>query len=152
MIGDESWPQLLRLALHVGPQPGGEGGFVEGSGGKAEDGLRGIFFGGGKTIAVHFEQQDTDDKARALVPIDERMVTDNAGRVSSSEGDHVGIVAIGVKLLWLWSGKGGFKKSLVAYALGATVEGEKAVMKRAGVSLVYPDRLPHLASACRVFR
>jgi hypothetical protein len=41
-------------ALHVGAEPRGEGEFVEGSGGEAEDGLGGGFFGGGEMTAVYF--------------------------------------------------------------------------------------------------
>ena len=78
-------PTLRHQVLDVHSHPGSKGGFVEGSGGEAEDGLRGVLFGGRKAVAVHFEEQDADEKAGALVPIDKGVVADNAGGVCSSQ-------------------------------------------------------------------
>ncbi len=53
--------------IDVRAEPGGEGGFIEGSGGEAQNGLCGGFFGGGETIAVQFEEEDADEEAGAFV-------------------------------------------------------------------------------------
>ncbi len=45
-------PGEKSRTVDVGAEPGGEGGFIEGSGGEAENGLCGGFFGGGETRAV----------------------------------------------------------------------------------------------------
>ena len=68
----------------VGAEPGGEGGFVEGSGGEAEDGLCGGFFSGGETIAVRFEEEDAEEEAGAFVAVDERVVAGNTGGLGGS--------------------------------------------------------------------
>ena len=45
--------RLKRLGSdHVGAEPGGKGGFIEGPGGEAEDGLGGGCLGGGEVVAV----------------------------------------------------------------------------------------------------
>jgi hypothetical protein len=137
-------------ALDVRVHPGGEGGFVEGSGGEVEQGLRGVFFGSSKAAAVYFEEEDSDDKAGALVPIDEGVVADNACGVCSSHVYDIQVVPVGMELLR--PGKGGLKEAGVADALSAAVESEKAVMKREGVPLIYPDGGTHLESACSVLR
>src|SRR5713226_8669509 len=134
----------------VGAEPGGEGGFVEGSGGEAEDGLCSGFLGGGEMIAVQFEEEDADEEAGALFAVDERVVADNACGVVGSHVYDVRVIAIGVELLR--PGKGGLKQVHIAYAGSAAVEGEKAVMEREGVALVDPNRFTHFASVCRVLR
>jgi hypothetical protein len=138
------------LVLDVSVHPDSEGGFVEGSGSKVEDGLRGVFFGGRKAAAIHFEEQDTDDKARAFIPIDKGVVADNAASVSSSQVYEVRVVPVGMELLR--PSEGGFEQSFIAHARRAAFEGQKAIVKGEGVPLVYPDRLPHLASAWSVLR
>jgi hypothetical protein len=136
--------------LHVNAHPGTEGGFVEGSGSEVEDGLRGLFFGGRKAVCVDFEEQDTDDKAGALIPVDKGVVANYADRVGSRQVDEVRITPVGIELLRL--GKGGLKKAGIAHSRSAAVEGKKAIMKREGVSLIDPDRFIHLASAFSVLR
>jgi hypothetical protein len=136
--------------LHVNAHPGSEGGFVEGSGSKVKDGLRGIFFGGRKPVGVDFEEQDADDKAGALISIDKGAVPNNADNVRSSEVDKVRIIPVGVELLR--PGKGGLKEAEIAHSRRAAVEGKKTIMKREGVALIDPDRFSHLASVCSVLR
>jgi hypothetical protein len=101
-------------------------------------------------VPVHFEKQGTDEKAGTLVSIDEGVVADNAGGISSSHAYDVRAIAIGVKLLR--PGEGGFQQSFIADACGTAVEGKKTVVKSEDVAFVYPDRLTHLASACSVLR
>ena len=140
----------VSLVFDVSAHPGSKGAFVEGSGGKTQHCLCGIFFAGSQTIAVHFEKQGAHDKAGALVAVDEGVIADDTGCVGASEIYRVGIVAIGVKLLR--SSEGGFEQSFIAPTRPASVEGQKSIMKREGVALVDPDRRAHLASACSVLR
>src|SRR5712692_9040018 len=128
--------------------PSDEGGFVQGSRGEAQDGLRRVFFRGRKAIAVHFEEEHADDKAGALVAIHKGVVADNAAEVRNSHGYDMGAFTVGTELLR--PRKSGLQQTGVAYALRAAVHGEEPVMQRKGVALVYPDRLPHLESACSV--
>jgi hypothetical protein len=85
--------------LDIGAEPGGEGGFIECSGGEAQDGLRGGFFGGGETRAVYFEEEDADEEAGAFVSVNEGVVADNTGGVDSSHVYDVRVIAIGIELL-----------------------------------------------------
>lgn len=62
--------RLSRIGSYVGVQPNTEGGFVDGSGREPNNGLRGIFFGGRKTITVHFQEEHAHYKAGAFVTVD----------------------------------------------------------------------------------
>ncbi len=53
----------------VGAELGGEGEFMEGSGGEAEDRLGGGFFGGGETMAIHYEDAGLSPQRTRVVPI-----------------------------------------------------------------------------------
>jgi hypothetical protein len=142
--------------LDAGAVPGGEGGFIEGSGGEAEDGLRGGFFGGGEARAVHFEEEDTEEEAGPFVAIEEGVVADNTDSVGRSQVYDVRFVAISMELPR--SGKSGLKQTDMAHAGRTTVEGEKAVMEREGIALVdpngltpCPDRFTHVARPVHSF-
>ena len=140
----------LCYPLDVSAHPGGEGVFVEGTAGQAQHRLGRIFFAGSETIAIHFEKQGPDDEAGAFVPVDEGAVADDTGRVGGSELYRVRTVSIGVKLRR--PGEGGFEQSFIAHIPRASVEGQKAIMKRPRVAFVDPDQRAHLASACSVLR
>ena len=90
--GDSSLARSLALAgaFCVIPQEQNEAGFVDGPGGEFEDGLCGFGFGGGEVEAIYFEKQDSDDKAGALISIDEGMVLDDACGVGRRHVDYVG--------------------------------------------------------------
>jgi len=135
---------------YVLAHPGNKAGFVKGSGGQRQYGPCGIFFGGGQAIAVHFQKQNADDKPCALVSVDEGLVGDDPGCVGASQLNNAGTVAICVKLLR--PGNGGCEQSLISHARRAAIESEKTIMQCKRVSLVDPDRLAHLASACSVLR
>ncbi len=138
------------MVLRVNAHPGSEGGFVEGSGSEVEDGLRGLFFGGRKAVRVDFEEQDTDDKTGALIPVDKGLVANHADGVGSRQIDEFRMTPVGIELLR--PGKGGLKKAGIAHSGSAAVEGKKAIMKREGVSLIDPHGFIHFASAFSVLR
>src|SRR6266850_2931284 len=114
--------------LDVCAEPRGKGGLIEGSGGEAQDGLCGGFFGGNELIPVHFEEEDTDEEAGAFVAIEEGVVADNTEGVGSGHVDDVRVVLVGVKLLG--PGECGLEEAQVANTCRAAVEGEKAAVER----------------------
>lgn len=137
-------------ALRIGAEPGGEGGFVDCAGCEAEDGLGGGFLRGGEAVAVQFEEEDADNEAGAFVSVDEWVVEDDPGSVSGSQGDDVGIFAVGEELPGA-SERGG-EQAGIAQAGSAALESQKTIVEHDGVALVNPDNLLHLASTCSVLR
>ena len=113
-------PSPPSLSFHVRAHPGRERGFVECTGGKAQHCLRGIFFAGDQTIAIHFQKQDADNKAGALVSVDEGMVADDTRCIGGSQLYNVGPLAIRVKLLG--PREGGLQQPFVAHPRRASVE------------------------------
>ena len=112
--------------------------------------MRGIFFGGRKTVAIYFEEEYAHNKSRSFVPIDERMVAHYSNHVGSGHVYDVWTVAVRIELLR--SSKSRLKKPKVPYAGCTTIERQKPVMECEGITLVNPDRFSHLASEWRVLR
>jgi hypothetical protein len=58
-----------------------------------------VFLAGFEPIAIQFKEKNPDHKSGALVPVDKRMVADNAGCVCGSQVDKVGRLGTGEVLL-----------------------------------------------------
>jgi len=73
------------LRRFVGAEERGKGGIVEAASREGEHGLGGVFLAGREAVGVELEEEDSDDEASGFVAIDERMVSEDAGRVRSGE-------------------------------------------------------------------
>jgi hypothetical protein len=94
--------------------------------------------------AVQFKEEDADEVAGALVPVDEGVVADDAGNVDGSHVYDFRVVSTGVELSW--PGERGLKQARVAQTGSTSVQGKKTVMEREDIALANPDRLTHFES------
>jgi len=101
-------------------------------------------------MAIHFEEEYAHNKSRSFVPVDKRMVADYSRHVGNRHVYGVRGITVGMELLR--ASKSGPKKSYVPDAGGTTIERQKPIMEREGITLVYPDGVSHLASECRALR
>src|SRR5712691_2605849 len=136
--------------VDVGAEPGGEGGFIEGSGGEGEDGLGGGFFSCREVKTVQLEEKDADEEAGAFIAIDEGVGADDAGDVGSSLVYNVRVAAVGMQLSG--PGESRVQQAGIAKARSTPVQGEEAVVEGQGIALVDPDRVTHLARPFRLLR
>src|SRR5712691_4394138 len=102
---------------HIGAKECGIAGLIEGSGRKLQNGLCRAFLAGGKTVAVQFQKQDSNNEAGPLVAIDEGMIARDARRVGCRRFDEESSVRFfvsppidvrGMSEVLLWAGQGGF--------------------------------------------
>ena len=101
-------------------------------------------------MAIYFKEEYTCNKSGPFVSVNERMVVDYSNRVGSRH--FYGVRGITVRMELLRTGKSRPKKSYASDANRTTVECQKSIMQRNGVTLVNPDGVSHLASECRVLR
>ena len=101
-------------------------------------------------MAIDFEEKYAYNKSGSFVPIDERMVAHDCHRVGGGHLYGVGIVAVRMELLR--SSKSRLKRPNVSNAGCTTIESQKPIMRRKGITLVNPDGSSHLASEWRVLR
>src|SRR5260370_8037401 len=78
------------------------------------------------------------------------MVADDASDVGGSHVYNVRVIAIGTELLR--TGKCGLEESHIADTRSTSVEGEKTVVEREGITRVDPERFTHLARPFRLLR
>ena len=101
-------------------------------------------------MAIYFEEKHAHNKSGPFVSVNKRMVADYSHRVGSR---HVyGVAGITVCTELLRTSKCGPKKSDVPDAGCTTIERQKLIMEREGITLVNPDGFSHLASEWRVLR
>lgn len=101
-------------------------------------------------MAIYFEEEYANNKSGSFVPIDERIVAHYFHHVCSGHVYGVRIVAVRMELLR--SSKSCLKMPDVPGACCATIERQKPIMERTGITLVNPDGFFHLASEWRVLR
>jgi hypothetical protein len=101
-------------------------------------------------MAIYFEEEYAHNKSGPFVPVDKRMIADYSHHVGSR---HVyGVRSVTIRMELQSTSKSGPKKPYVPNAGSTTIERQKPIMEREGITLVNPDRLSHLASEWRVFR
>jgi hypothetical protein len=94
-------------------------------------------------MTIYFEEEDADDKARAFVPVDERVIAYDAGCVGGGNIDEAGLIAIGAELSR--PGESGLQQVGIAHACGTAVQGEKTVM----LDIAGVDAASSCASICQ---
>ena len=134
----------------VASNPQCQSGFVERTSSKCENRVRGRLFGRREAISIYLKEERADKKSRPFVSVEKRVVADNASHVGGGHLRDVCVFIVCAKVPR--PGEGGFQKSRVAQAFGASFQGKKTSMDRQGIALVDPKRFFHLARACRVLR
>ncbi len=115
-----------------------------------QNGLGRIGLARREAVAIEFEKQNPDDKAGALVAVDERVIAHDARRISRRLIEQVGCIRIGLNLLR--PGEGGLQQGRVPPRRRAAVQRQQAIMQREGVPLFKPPRFGHWARTCNVLR
>ena len=143
---------LLSLFLPHGirSQKSGISGVIELAGGESQNRLRRVLLARRKPIAVQLQKQDADHESRALVPVDEGMVVDNARRVDRSKVDHVRRPSI--SLVLLRPSQGGSQETRLPDTRGAAMQRKQAIVQHERIALVDPEGCLHLARTWSVFR
>jgi len=148
MLGDIA--PATSTFVGIPSQPRRKCRLVQRSGGEGQNYVRGIFFGCEETVAIHFQEEHTDDESSPLVAVDEWVIPNDAYRVGRSHIDDVGRIAVRTNLLR--TSESGRKESFAAEACRTAIESKETVMQYEDVALVDPDRPFHFESACNVLR
>ena len=112
--------------------------------------MRGIFLAGNETIAVEFEEKDSDDEPGALIAVDEGMVADYPSGIDRRHVDHICGFGIGKMLLWPRQCRS--QQTNIPKTGRTAMQGEQSIVQGKRVPLLNPDRLFHLARTCNVLR
>lgn len=130
-----------RLALHgrrVGGEESGIGRLVDRPGGPRQHDLRRLRFVGVEVMAVQLEKEDAEQKTRALVAVDERMIADDRSRVERRELDDAGRLVLGGPLSR--PGQGRFQQGPVTHTGRAAMQRQESLVQGQRLRQLDPDQ------------
>ena len=105
-------------------------------------GLSRIFFCGGETITIQFEEKYAKNESRALISISEWVPTNNPVNIQCRELYYVDSICVGVVLLW--TGQGSVQGRQVSNAFQTAVLYQKPFVDDQRVPLIEPGNLLRL--------